>query len=322
MSVSSSGERRSPAEANPWLPSQGRYLSRLKLATLRDYLCVLFTGSPGLHLGLERGELALRDVWSARGLPGVPKRSHAYRHFLAAQLLRLVVPVPGGQGYRLAPRGESLLAIAAPGHELQQPERALLAAALFDPPPDMDSAPLALAHLVAPSAASPEAFLETGGTVVLKRKQRDELEARGRDGSILIAGEDAVDHVLRGARDLLLEVELVGEVQPPSDGCWQRVLFPVQRVLPERIEGTVIGIVEHIRSRLDDARRLPLSVFALEVRPKLQLTVADYRTLLRLVAQRYPEEYYFDRLSLPLAGGTEDHYVKIGDYWRSSIVRV
>jgi hypothetical protein len=149
-----SGER----ERNIWLPSQGRYLSRLKLVTLRNFGRELFEDKRSAPIDQDRANAVLRQLWQSGNFGHEPGSSHAYRHLLALRLLGLVAPYGKRDGYALTRLGGQFLDIGGSRDTLNGDEQDLLSRSFFLPPPDLPSPLLAFAALFCPSPSDPETF--------------------------------------------------------------------------------------------------------------------------------------------------------------------
>lgn len=309
-------------ERNIWLPSQGRYLSRLKLATLRNFARDLFVDKRSAPIDQDRATAVLRQLWQSGNLGREPGPSHAYRHLLALRLLGLITPHGKRDGYALTRLGGQILDIGGSRDTLNRDEQELLARAFFFPPRELPSPLLAFAALFCPSPADPEAFRDQGQSVAIKRHSMAKLEVTTGKGTVWIEREDAVDHVLSGCRELFLEAGLVGEVLPDRAAkLWQRTLFPVHHLDESHLHAAVVDVAVHLRRMLEHTTRVSIPTLGAELRPLMKLSRADFEEVLQRISREYAGEFYFDRLSSILILGREHAYVQIGGYWRSTIVR-
>ena len=309
-------------EPNIWLPSQGRYLSRLKLVTLRNFSHHLFADRRHTSIDQDRATAILRKIWQLSNLGREPGASHAYRHLLALRLLGLIEPYGDREGYSLTTVGARLLDVGCPGDSLNRDEQNIIAAAFFVPPPALPSPLRAFAALFCPDARDPQVFRDLGYPVELKRHSLAKLEAATNDEPIFITGEDAVDHVISGCRELFLEVGLLGETLPDrSIRIWQRTMFPVRQIEEAHMGAAISQVVAHLRQVLTRTTRIQIPALGAELRPLMKLSRTDFEEILLRISRQNAGEFYFDRLSSILIAGRENAYVRIGDYWRSTIIR-
>lgn len=305
-----------------WLPGQGKYLARLRLTTLRDFVHALADATPQGPIHLDQATVLLQRVWIQTGLERMPGRSHAYRHLFALQLLGMVAPLGYGGGYALTSTGLELAREIVPGSALQESQRVLLAKRMMSPPSGMESPFRAFADLFGLGLDTPDQFVERGNDVILHKRNEHCLEVKTDDGLIVVEGRDAVDHLLWGPRWLFLQAELIDELPLtlPSRR-WARTVFPIRRLEDAKLASATAEVASRIREALAGATRISIPQLTRDLRPAMRLTQADYQRVLSIIAKQCAGEFYFDRLSSSLISKREAAYVWIDGYWRASIVR-